>query len=280
MYFKKIIETSLYLLFIIVVSHISHTFFYGLIFIFIHELCHGLCALILGYKIEFIKLIPFGFTSNIKEEFIRPFDDILISLSGPLINLIFFVLLYLVNFYLKLDTVNLKTINIMLFIFNMVPAEFLDGGRILKTLLKIYLNFYIAYIVSIVNGIIMAFLLLFSVIYTKSLLNGIILIVISVYIFFSCYRSKKEIILNIIKDIFLKKKYMKEYTDVHIYIKAFSGDTNLLFIIKYFSFKKYYIIYLMENGTLQNKFNENDIINLYCSKGNIKLKECVKFLNT
>jgi hypothetical protein len=137
-----------------------------------------------------------------------------------------------------------------------------------------------AYIISIVNGIIMAFLLLFSVIYTKSLLNGIILIVISVYIFFSCYRSKKEIILNIIKDIFLKKKYMKECTNIKIYIKVFSGDTNLLFIIKYFSFKKYYIIYLMENGTLQNKFNENDIINLYCSKGNIKLKECAKFLNT
>lgn len=279
MYFRKTIEVLIYFAFIAAASLISENFLYTFLFIVIHEIAHGLCAYKLGYKIQMVKLIPIGITANIKEEFIRPADDILISISGPMINFIFFVLLYILKAVCNLKLNNLIEINLFLFLFNILPAEFLDGGRVLRIFIKLYFGFYKAYLISALNGLILGISILFLSIYTKNLLNGIILFVIAVYILFSSYRSKKEIILNVIKDTLFKSKYLKECNKFNIQIKGFNGNVNLLYIIKCFSFKKYYIIYLIQNGSIAYKICESDIIKIYCTHGNIKLEECVKFLN-
>jgi stage IV sporulation protein FB len=253
---------------------------YGLIFIFIHELCHIICAHFLGYTLKSITILPFGITANINEEFIKPADDIKITISGPLINFIFFILFFLLEikgiYYCK----NLKEINLILFVFNMMPADFLDGGRILKTILKFSLSFYSAYITTIITGIILAIIILFASIYTKTLLNGIILFVVAFYMLFNCYKSKREILIKLIKDTIFKNMYTAQCSKIDIRLKAFKGEVKIIDIIKYFCFKKYYIIYLIEDGILVYKFNEIDIIKIYCVHGNLKLEECTKYLNT
>ncbi len=96
----------------------------GNIFLFftaaaIHEAAHLVTMVILKSKPSGVKLIPGGI--NIVDNSAKtPLEDVLILVSGPLSNLICF-------FAFKND---FSAINLLLFIYNMLPISGLDGGRI------------------------------------------------------------------------------------------------------------------------------------------------------
>lgn len=86
----------------------------------IHESAHFLALWFLGCRPKAVRLIPGGI--NIVDNSPKLlFADILILLSGPFANLICF-LLFKGNFAL---------INLLLFIYNALPFDRLDGGSIL-----------------------------------------------------------------------------------------------------------------------------------------------------
>lgn len=89
---------------------------------------------ILGLKIRKFHIMPFGFkitfeeTGNYQKNEIK---KILISAIGPFTNLLIMVLAII----LKLHS-NIIYSNLIIAIFNLLPIYPLDGGRILKALLK------------------------------------------------------------------------------------------------------------------------------------------------
>jgi Zn-dependent protease len=113
--------------------------------VLIHELCHSLVAKNRGMKVNSIVLFIFGGVSNIDSEPGKAWVEFIMAGAGPLSSLILGGILYGVYFALTASGQQntpievvvdyLANINIILAIFNIIPAFPLDGGRVLRAVI-------------------------------------------------------------------------------------------------------------------------------------------------
>ena len=111
--------------------------------VLIHELAHVIYALRKGGEVRSITLMIVGGVSEITEMPKRHRDEVLMALAGPLTSLglagLFFGVLVVLpqmrSFALPFCVFYLAMVNVMLGLFNLVPAFPMDGGRILRGLL-------------------------------------------------------------------------------------------------------------------------------------------------
>lgn len=142
---KLNLNIFLFLLLFLVTNQLE---IYALLMIFalIHELAHLVTGMLIGLKPEALKIMPLGFCIEFKtnvEDYNKKFlksnilsiKKIIIALAGPFINLI----IILIGLLYKID-INIIYANLLIFLFNMLPIYPLDGGRILKNILKMFLN--------------------------------------------------------------------------------------------------------------------------------------------
>lgn len=212
-----------------------------IIFYTFHEISHILIALVMGYRINNIKFRWIGFNINYKDEFILPLDDVLISLSGPLANLFFVWLFYFIT---KNDY--LFRINLILFLFNILPFNFSDGGRIVKIIIKYFFGFYKAYIIVNTSGIMISVAILIILITKSHTMNLIIFILFFIYIIIESIIDYKYVIINVIKDLYLKDLLLKKRNLIKIKLKGMECKNKILDIIKCFCFNNYYVIYIFK----------------------------------
>lgn len=109
-----------------------------------HEFCHSLVARHYGLPMKGITLFIFGGIAEMGEEPRNPKTEFLMAVAGPVASLALALILYLawvLGKQLALgDLINgitgyLAFINLLLALFNLLPAFPLDGGRILRSAL-------------------------------------------------------------------------------------------------------------------------------------------------
>jgi Zn-dependent protease/CBS domain-containing protein len=109
--------------------------------ILLHEIGHSIVARRNGMEIEGITLWLFGGVSQFKEKFRSPGSEFRIGIAGPAVSLVlgvFFVgLAAATKFATPVDGTLawLGYINLLLLVFNLLPALPLDGGRVLRSAL-------------------------------------------------------------------------------------------------------------------------------------------------
>ncbi len=110
-----------------------------------HELCHSLVARRLGMPVGGITLFIFGGVSEMTEEPETAGREFLMAFVGPLSSIVIAGLCFLVYWY-GTTRMNmgkpaaalvryLATINVVLAVFNSVPAFPLDGGRVVRSII-------------------------------------------------------------------------------------------------------------------------------------------------
>ena len=133
-------------LFVILFLLTSQIELYALIMLFalFHELGHIICGVILEFQVKSLKVMPLGFSVEfytniedynikIKKSNLLTLKKILIDFAGPMINIFFIV----ISFVIKLPQSIIYS-NLIILIVNLIPIYPLDGGRILKNILKIF----------------------------------------------------------------------------------------------------------------------------------------------
>jgi Zn-dependent protease len=112
----------------------------------LHEFGHIAMARRFGIRTPQVILSPIGGIASLERMPEKPKQELLVALAGPLVNVVI-ALLLMAGFGLgfgnllaaDFDTASLAerllTVNVVLVLFNMVPAFPMDGGRVLRALL-------------------------------------------------------------------------------------------------------------------------------------------------
>jgi Zn-dependent protease/CBS domain-containing protein len=122
--------------------------------VLIHEVGHSLIGRHFGKEARSITLLPIGGVATMVEIPEKPAQEIAMSLVGPLINVVIAGILYLfVGHWAGIASPNLEPgsvraffaeligVNIMLAIFNLIPAFPMDGGRVLRGILAAKMDY-------------------------------------------------------------------------------------------------------------------------------------------
>jgi Zn-dependent protease/CBS domain-containing protein len=129
-----------------------YTFFIVLflfVFVVFHEIAHSIVARRYGIKVRKIILYPIGGVSEIEEIPDNPAQEWRMSIAGPATSIVLGAVLLSAGALTtpKLFTINsftsvtgnflydLATLNILLGVFNLIPAFPMDGGRVFRALL-------------------------------------------------------------------------------------------------------------------------------------------------
>src|ERR671928_456508 len=175
--------------------------------VLLHEFGHSLVAQRLGITIQDITLLPIGGVSNFESLPERPADEVKITIAGPLVNVvlafIFFAVALLLGAVPLVPSNNLFTgfgsvgefffylgyLNVVLAVFNLLPAFPMDGGRVLRGLLATRLGAVRATDIASAVGQFFALAFFFIGLLTANF----ILTFIAVFIFFGASGEKQMV---------------------------------------------------------------------------------------
>jgi len=173
--------------------------FSGVIFVLLifasvvfHELSHSMVARYYGIKVEDITLLPIGGVARMSTNPEQPVQEILIAAAGPLASIFLaFCLWFASDLFGGGVTISdmsvrggllaqLTAVNVVLALFNLIPAFPMDGGRILRGVLGLYLAPFTATRIAVGVGQVFAIVLFFLGLFAMNLF--VILIALFVYI--------------------------------------------------------------------------------------------------
>ncbi len=142
--------------------------------VLLHELGHSVAAMAYGIGVRDITLLPIGGVARLEQMPEKPIQEFVVAVAGPAVNIILAIILAPVVFgltsagsepfvvtmrsgagFLGLLTF-LLTANVSLALFNLLPAFPMDGGRIFRALLGLFLDFERATSLAVIVGRVVA----------------------------------------------------------------------------------------------------------------------------
>ncbi len=165
-----------------------------------HELSHSIVARHFGIGVQDITLLPIGGVSRMANPPDKPTVEILVAIAGPASSLVLAFLLWFaadtmgsgVSFSDALTggslIAQLTVVNVVLAIFNLLPAFPMDGGRVLRGLLGLYLSPYKATRIAVGVGQAFAIGLFFLGLY----LMNFFMILIALFVYLGAEAEERQ----------------------------------------------------------------------------------------
>jgi Zn-dependent protease/CBS domain-containing protein len=183
----------------------------------LHELGHSLVAQQYGVQVRDITLWPIGGVARISRLPAKPYQEFLITAAGPATNLALALLFgalaltwigpdqvlrlaaspRMLNRFLASQAVQplvllLAINNLTLALFNLIPAFPMDGGRLLRSILALFLSFRRATLFAALLGQALAIVMA-----AVGLLNGNFLLgLVGVFVFIAAWQERRQVLVT------------------------------------------------------------------------------------
>lgn len=209
----------------------------------LHECGHIFCASRLGFRCEKISLMPYGASALCDTEGISPADEIKLAISGPAVNALICVATaglwwFFPETYAYTDTV--FSASAVMFIINLLPAYPLDGGRVARSVMCMFLPQKPARIALRVMSFLLAVAFVFIFFFAYKNLS---FLMFASFLF--CSALEKEPLLSRINFISKKPKRGKEIKHVML-----SENSTYKDALRYTDASKYLIFQFYADGML------------------------------
>lgn len=228
----------------------------------IHELAHLIAATVIGLKIAYISIQPFGLNLRLKNKIVNSLsDEIILYSAGPLVNIIFALMgifiysrstsIYAYDFYLK---------NISLFVINMLPIVPLDGGVILKKIIMYKKGCRFAEkCMSVISCVFTIALILLGVYLIKINQFNFSVILLIVFMIGNIFTQKEKYNVDFVREI-MHYKSKAEGKSVKAYVVHESK--NFADISLQFNMQNFYIVFFTDQtGKIVKIMTETEILN-------------------
>lgn len=232
-----------------------------LLAVLLHETGHALVAKKLGYRLDKFILLPYGACLSYRQVCFSPEDEIKIAIAGPAVNFFFLMLSAALWWFFPATysfTYYFSLANAVTFLFNLLPAYPLDGGRIFISFLSKSDKRKLGY--QITQWLNFAFSMLFFFFFLLSVFFGlnITYLVISIFLFSGSFDGKKQGRYAFALEGISSKKQEKILAVKTLY---FPSSATLLTAIRKLSTNKWNILYIREAETLRT-VHENELLTL------------------
>lgn len=232
--------------------------------ILIHEIFHCIVARRYDLKIYEVEIFPFGGVARFGSVItVNPKEEILICAMGPLSNFLIMILfmafraLYFDNYFINY----IIKVNKIMFIINILPIFPLDGGKIIRAILSLFIG-YKASTIRLVH--ITYFLCTFIILY--DILNGITgnIIYIGSIAVFTIVAAKKEremAAFAFIRSITEKTSELSRKKKMKVHILVCIKTIKIKEVIESFLPNKYHIFIIIKvNGETIGTITEGQLI--------------------
>jgi Zn-dependent protease/CBS domain-containing protein len=192
--------------------------------VLLHELGHSLTAKKYGIDTKKITLLPIGGVASLERIPEDPKQELWVALAGPAVNVVIALLLFpfIAKDQLFVDAplagvastegflYSLFRVNVMLVIFNAIPAFPMDGGRILRALLALRMGRMRATQIAANLGQFLALAFVFF-----GLMGNPMLILIGIFVYFGA-RSENMMVqhLELLKDYTVQSAMMTSFVSL------------------------------------------------------------------
>ncbi len=238
--------------------------------IILHELSHSLVARRFGLPMRGITLFVFGGIAEMDEEPPSPKAEFFMAIAGPLASIaIGFICIAVMNVGINfawpsppIMVLNyLGVINIILAIFNMLPAFPLDGGRVLRSILwgwkkNIRWATRVSAFIGSGFGLMLIFLGIFSV-FAGGVIGGIWWALIGLFLRNASKMSYQSILVKEALQGETIERFMKPQT------VTVAPETTVDQLVEDFAYKYHFNSYPVVNGSQpMSVVNINDVKNI------------------
>ena len=243
----------------------------------LHECAHVLVAKMCKVPIDGVEVLPFGITMRVRDEcIVKPYDEIKISLAGPVCN--FLTAFFTYGLWWGVYRDYIITSSMAMGIFNLLPALPLDGGRILRAVLVKRLGHIrattVAFKVTRVTALLIAIAGLY-IVYATGFNFSFLLI--GVFLLANLTEERKRANTIIMKDILYSRKKLASQGALRADILVADVNEKAFSVIENLSYDRYYMVNVINSRMdVLKVVTETEIIEKTATYGmNTTLKKIV-----
>lgn len=239
-------------------------------YILLHELMHGLVAVMCGRQTGDVHITPGGMTLELEGEEVSRGRTLLILLAGPAMNMVLAGIFHGMN-----NTIAAQS-NLALAVFNLLPVKPLDGHGILCAISDMNKPFILKCI-NILSKIIAVFFAS-AIIYGFIRGQGSIISLIACFFLMSqISKSKMEGRVMNVKNLFYRKARFQKKGYYEGRIVTVLASTEVCRVMALMGYDCFHFIYVLdENFTLKGILTEQQIINAVIdNQSNIKFGDLI-----
>ncbi|ABO51049.1 peptidase M50 [Desulforamulus reducens MI-1] len=217
-----------------------------------HELAHTLVAKFMGVRVIDIEILPFGGVARMGGEMsVEPGKEVAVAMAGPASNVL------LIGLAMGLKNLGIWSnelgpfflqINVMLALFNLLPALPLDGGRILRSLLATHVGVSQATLTAARIGQVVAVAVIcLGIMGFLQRIVGLDVIIIAFFVLYAATKEKNMAPYLFVRHLAQKKEELIQAGILPVEQLVVREDVPLKEIVRLFVPQKFHLILLLNN---------------------------------